>query len=118
MFIAKRKHVCPVCGFLLKYSPTDFNICPSCGVEFGADDVDHSIYELQQLWINRGMPWSSPISPRPAGFNPVEQFARLNAPPAIDPASVADVISMYQVKVPRTKSTSTGSFGTVRLCFA
>jgi hypothetical protein len=77
MFSLAKKHVCPVCGFLMKYPAADFNICPSCGVEFGADDVDHSIQDLQQYWIARGMQWTSPVSPRPSHYNPLEQIKNL-----------------------------------------
>src|SRR3954453_18515152 len=73
------KYICPVCGFLLQYPPEDFNICPSCGVEFGADTVEYSIQELQRAWIDRGMTWTSRVLPRPAGFNPLGQLERLHA---------------------------------------
>lgn len=68
-----------MCGFALKYPPEDFNICPSCGVEFGADTVEYTIEELKQAWISRGMRWTSPVLPEPANYNPVEQLSRLEA---------------------------------------
>jgi hypothetical protein len=73
------KYLCPVCGFLLPYPPRDFNICPSCGTEFGADTVEHTVSELQQAWINRGMGWTSAVIAKPEHYNPIEQLSVLNA---------------------------------------
>jgi|SRR5215472_15062720 len=118
MPLGRKKYVCPVCGFLLKYPPTDFNICPSCGVEFGADDVDHSIYELQRMWIDRGMPWSSPAVPQPADFRPLAQLKNLEAPTATEMGPVTDVISINRSDTIRARAVGNGTFGNVRLCFA
>ena len=75
------KYVCPVCGFLLDYPPDDFNICPSCGVEFCADTAEYSIQYLQNAWIDRGMVWSSRVLPKPANYDSLAQLARLRFPP-------------------------------------
>jgi hypothetical protein len=72
------KYVCPVCGFLLDYPAKDFNICPSCGVEFDADTVEYSINELRLAWMNRGMEWSSGVIPRPLKYDPVVQLRNLD----------------------------------------
>jgi|ERR1039458_10226877 hypothetical protein len=72
-----RKYLCPVCGFYLDYPPKDFNICPSCGVEFDADTIEYSDEELRQAWMARGMTWSSSVIPRPASYNPVAQLQNL-----------------------------------------
>jgi hypothetical protein len=73
------KYICPVCGFLLDYPPRDFNICPSCGVEFGADTVEYSYDELRQAWRERGQTWSSSVIERPANYNPQLQLQNLGA---------------------------------------
>lgn len=75
---ATLKYICPVCGFLLDYPAANFNICPSCGVEFDADTVEYSIEELQQAWILRGMAWSSPVIKRPVEYNPLAQLKNLD----------------------------------------
>ena len=51
---------CPVCGYgELTTPPYDefkcaiFEICPSCGTEFGYDDVSTSFVLLQKNWIEK-----------------------------------------------------------------
>jgi hypothetical protein len=64
---------CPVCGFPeLSEPPYDaqgcasFEICPSCGTEFGYDDATRSHAELRAAWLAVGAPWrSQAIRPRP-----------------------------------------------------
>jgi hypothetical protein len=73
----RKKYVCPVCGFLLSYPPEDFNICPSCGVEFGAETSVYSIAELRNNWLNRGANWSSLVTPRPKGWDVLTQLRNL-----------------------------------------
>jgi hypothetical protein len=70
-------YVCPVCGFILDFPPEDFNICPSCGVEFGAETSIYSIVELRKNWLDRGAPWSSRVQPRPIGWDPAWQLVNL-----------------------------------------
>jgi hypothetical protein len=82
------RHICPVCGFpgLIEEprSPrtegASYEICPSCGFQFGVTDDDRGVsYEQwRQQWIDRGMPWDSQgIEPPPAGWDPEEQLRRL-----------------------------------------
>jgi rubredoxin len=73
------KYICPVCGFLPSFPPSDYHICPSCGVEFDADTVDHTIPELRSLWIARGMTWTSRVMSPPSDYNPVMQLQNLAA---------------------------------------
>jgi hypothetical protein len=81
-------HTCPVCGYggldELPRSPNtgggSYEICPSCGFQFGVTDDDRGISydEWRRQWIARGMPWdSSDIEAPPDGWNPSEQLARL-----------------------------------------
>ena len=79
------KHVCPVCGWPELSEPprsesggASFEICPSCGFEFGFDDDDRGITpdEARARWIAAGMNWWSQSRPAPAGWDPARQLAR------------------------------------------
>jgi hypothetical protein len=59
---------CPVCGFWLEVY--DFNVCPSCGVEFGVDNISHTYGELRRVWVDNGAFWSSGVDKRPVDWNP------------------------------------------------
>jgi hypothetical protein len=72
------KHLCPVCGYELDDPPRDFNICPSCGTEFGLHDVNASILELRQAWIDAGPRWWSKTDPQPQNWNPFVQLSRVS----------------------------------------
>lgn len=40
---------CPVCAYdALTTAPVDLSICPSCGTQFGYDDVGRSHKELRE----------------------------------------------------------------------
>jgi hypothetical protein len=79
-------HVCPVCGFTeLESAPRSphtgggsFEICPSCGFQFGVidDDKGFTYEEWRALWRMQGMPWSS-SRPRPEHWNPKKQLDNL-----------------------------------------
>lgn len=67
---------CPICGYRSLVSPPENNtICPCCGTEFGYDDAVKSHDNLRNVWINRGAPWFSDKTPKPAGWNPIVQLA-------------------------------------------
>jgi len=70
-------YTCPVCGFTMGATPSDFNICPSCGTEFGNDDCDWTIEQLRQAWIDTGAQWWSQNQAAPDGWNSVEQLLRV-----------------------------------------
>lgn len=81
-------YICPVCGYDgLEESPRSaatgggsYEICPSCGFQFGVTDVDRGIgYDAwRKQWIERGMPWDSTgIEPPPADWDPQRQLERL-----------------------------------------
>lgn len=78
---------CPVCGFPELNDPPrsrgsgggSYEICPSCGFEFGVTDEDLG-YEYDQWraeWVSRGMPWSSRGRPEPKSWNPAVQLESL-----------------------------------------
>ncbi len=80
-----KSRTCPVCGYpdLAEppRSPTggaSYEICPSCGFQFGVTDDDDGISydEWRRRWVAEGMPWSSSQS-EPAGWDPAEQLARV-----------------------------------------
>lgn len=80
-------HVCPVCGFPgLKQlawpnvGMPSFEICPSCGIQFGYDDMTRYVEQRQEIhkawrkrWMRAGMNWWSKRQP-PFNWNPVEQM--------------------------------------------
>jgi hypothetical protein len=81
-------YTCPVCGYPdLSDDPRtesrgSYEICWSCGFEFGVtdDDLGYDYASWRTLWIERGMPWDSELRhPRPEGWDPVAQLARLSS---------------------------------------
>src|SRR5579864_980161 len=78
-----KNKLCPVCGYEMADGPRSFNICPSCGTEFGLHDENASIDELRAWWMSTGPSWYSTVIPRPANWNPMMQLISgvfLNAP--------------------------------------
>lgn len=79
---------CPACGYPdLDEAPRSprsgggsYEICPSCGFQFGVTDDDRGIsYERWRArWIERGMPWRGRGGQGPpAGWDPKEQLRRV-----------------------------------------
>lgn len=68
------KYLCPVCGFHLDEEPADFNICESCGTEFGYHDSSRSHSQLRYEWLLGGMKWSSQAIAKPLNWNPTRQM--------------------------------------------
>ena len=76
--------LCLVCGFEMADGPRNYNICPSCGTEFGLHDENSSIEELRTWWLGTGPTWQSTVIPVPVGWSPIEQLISgvyLNAQP-------------------------------------
>ncbi len=78
-------HQGPVCGFPeLELAPRgksgggSYEICPSCGFQFGVDDDDRGVTPeaWRARWIAAGKPWSSRGIPRPRSWNPEAQLAK------------------------------------------
>jgi len=67
--------LCPVCGYTMARPIEDYDICPSCGTEFGVSDTNASIEELRSAWLLTGPNWWSESDPRPVSWNPFAQFA-------------------------------------------
>jgi hypothetical protein len=79
-------YTCPVCGFNgLDEPPCSpegyglFEICPSCGFQFGVtdDDLGISFQDWRESWIAKGMPWSSNGRRAPEDWNPKDQLCNL-----------------------------------------
>ena len=86
------RHLCPVCGFPgLTETPRSrsgggsYEICPSCGFEFGVsdDDLGHTYESWRAAWLAKGMKWSSRGQKPPAAWDPAQQVAAIaSAKPA------------------------------------
>jgi hypothetical protein len=80
------KYDCPVCGYPeLTEEPRgertggSFEICPSCGFQFGASDDDrgYTYLEWRSQWVANGMKWASKGSSPPKDWNPKGQLTRV-----------------------------------------
>ncbi len=82
-------NMCPVCGYPgLDEAPykgnvgrgsASYEICPSCGFQFGyTDDAIHITFEQwREKWIANGMKWRSKGIAPPPGWNPREQLLNI-----------------------------------------
>lgn len=79
-------YTCPVCGYpdLTERPRTEsggsYEICYSCGFEFGVTDDDRGFsYEAwRQRWVERGMPWDGlGIDSPPDCWDPASQLSNL-----------------------------------------
>lgn len=78
-----RTYTCPVCGYSYLHEPPrsasggrSYEICPSCGFQFGVTDDDRLIsYEQwRRSWADQGMPWHAKAVSAPPGWDPVRQL--------------------------------------------
>ncbi len=83
---------CPVCAYPKLNEPPrsrsgggSYEICPSCGFEFGVSDDDqgHTYESWRKAWQAGGMKWASRGRKQPAAWNPAKQLAAI---PAVKPA--------------------------------
>lgn len=92
MVAIETNNFCPVCGFELeepawKDGSPSYNICPSCGVEFGYGDFGVTISErkkrheqLRKEWIKNGMKYKhfdDEFDPQPSNWNPIQQLKNI-----------------------------------------
>ena len=75
-------YTCPVCGYPGLDEPAvdttgepTYAICPSCGTQFGADDLTVSHEALRQAWVSDGPHWWSEVKPPPPGWDGRAQLA-------------------------------------------
>ena len=72
---------CPVCGYSqMQFPPTDNNICPSCGIEFGYDDFSRTHQLLRNEWLARGAHWFSSTTYPPFLWNGFRQVVEAGLP--------------------------------------
>ena len=83
------KHTCPVCGFAKlteaprsKSGSGSFEICPSCGFQFGVsdDDCGYTYAKWRTEWKRQGMKWAS-VTPAPKSWDATTQLEKLAAKP-------------------------------------
>jgi predicted RNA-binding Zn-ribbon protein involved in translation (DUF1610 family) len=72
---------CPVCGYAdLGERPRDddgwasFEICSSCGTEFGYDDATVSHAELRKRWLSGGCIWWATWEKSPSNWDAQRQL--------------------------------------------
>lgn len=79
-------YACPVCGYPALSEPPrppfgggSYEICPSCGFQFGVSDDDEGITfgEWRERWIADGMPWRSVAIDPPDDWDPMAQVRGL-----------------------------------------
>lgn len=91
-------HTCPVCGYPdLQEAPRSrsgggsYEICPSCGFQFGVSDDDRGITHeaWRARWEEQGMKWASRGLLAPPGWNPAQQLAAVAVKPGAKAAKPA-----------------------------
>ena len=66
--------MCPVCAYrFLSDDALNHDVCPSCGTEFGYDDVAQSHESLRMEWLGNSGPWFDRSVGPPADWDPVAQ---------------------------------------------
>lgn len=79
-------YTCPVCGYPALEEPPrsrsgggSYEICSSCGFQFGVTDDDQGFtYEQwRERWRKQGMPWDKNASAPPPGWDPVDQLRNI-----------------------------------------
>ena len=68
---------CPVCGYPEMPARLKWEICPSCGTEFGLSDAGRGHDELRQTWIADGAKWASPVVAQPRFWAPITQLRNI-----------------------------------------
>jgi hypothetical protein len=77
---------CPVCGWPRLHEPPrteesggSYEICPSCGFQFGVSDDDggRTYEDWRREWVEAGMPWHSRGIRQPWGWDPRRQLQAL-----------------------------------------
>lgn len=72
--------MCPVCGYpdldepaYDKFGCASFDICSSCGTQFGYDDTGFSHEFLRREWVNKGCPWLGSLK-KAENWDPLSQL--------------------------------------------
>lgn len=79
------EHICPVCGYpclaeeVQRADGWSYEICPSCGFQFGVDTETGISYETwRKAWVKGGMKWWDVSAGHPKNWDPVKQLGLLN----------------------------------------
>jgi hypothetical protein len=76
-------NICPACGYTDLLEPPrtsegggSYEICPSCGFEFGVTDDDEGFTYAawRSRWVSRGMKWWANPSQPSVGWDPRAQL--------------------------------------------
>jgi hypothetical protein len=77
--------MCPVCGYRGLEEPaydefncSSYEICPSCGTQFGYSDAGFSHEHLRYRWIENGCEWFSSSYSKPEGWSAKIQLEEAN----------------------------------------
>lgn len=106
---------CPVCEYPKLQEPPrstsgggSYEICPSCGFQFGVDDDDRGITytTARETWISGGRKWYSRSRKQPADWPPLETTGKPVKKAASKKAS-AKAANKKAVKKATSKPTST-----------
>ncbi|PYV19100.1 MAG: hypothetical protein DMG21_02685 [Acidobacteria bacterium] len=88
---------CPVCGYdglteprYREGSGGSYEICPSCGFQFGVtdDDSGYTHERWRKKWIAEGMKWDKGRTHPPKDWNPVQQLKNIGVHLGSDSASL------------------------------
>lgn len=78
----EKKYLCPVCGYsdldepaYDEYGCASFEICPSCGTEFGYSDAGFTHEQLRKDWISSGHRWAG-VRQAPTDWDPIAQLKK------------------------------------------
>lgn len=80
------RYTCPACGYPCLTRPPrsqsgggSYEICLSCGFEYGVtdDDEGYSYSTWRAKWVGNGMPWQSVGHEAPPNWNPQQQLDNL-----------------------------------------
>jgi len=95
--------MCPVCGFkFLRDDSMNHGICPSCGTQFGYDDVSISHEALRSAWLNDGAQWFDTSMRPPANWDGWMQAMEAFYPPQITPSrkpSRSEVCTNFKLEI-------------------
>ena len=104
---------CLVGGYVSEIAFVEYDICPSCGTEFGVNDRNATIAQLRGAWLQTGPRWWSEYDAVPEGWNPDQQLRGLeNAIRPIERSGPveADKLTVFEIGR-RGPSRASVSFG-------
>lgn len=88
----------------MQVPPVNYNICASCGTEFGLHDENASLEELRAAWMMTGPRWWSKTESQPNNWNPFLQLANLGMSVASSVSTTASFTSSNATSNPLLRS--------------